>query len=109
MTHRNLWLNAAIFGWQTGVTHREIYLHTLPMFHCNGWGMPYAITGMGGQHIVLRKIDGTEILERIQKHKVTLLCGAPAVIAAILDAATDWEGEVPGLSLIHISEPTRPY
>ena len=102
MTHRNLWLNAAIFGWQTGVTHREIYLHTLPMFHCNGWGMPYAITGMGGQHIVLRKIDGTEILERIQKHKVTLLCGAPAVIAAILDAATDWEGEVPGKGKMRI-------
>ena len=27
---------------------RDVYLHTLPMFHCNGWGMPYASTGMGG-------------------------------------------------------------
>ena len=102
MTHRNLWLNAAIFGWQTGVDHREVYLHTLPMFHCNGWGMPYAITGMGGKHIVLRKVDGSEILKRIKEHHVTLLCGAPAVIASILEAANEWEGEIPGTGTMRI-------
>ena len=96
MTHRNLWLNAAVFGWQTGVNDRDVYLHTLPMFHCNGWGMPYAVTGMGGKHIVLRKVDGPEILQRIEQHQVTLLCGAPAVIATVLDAAADWDGEIPG-------------
>ena len=58
LTHRNLWVNATTFGWHTGVNDRDVYLHTLPMFHCNGWGMPYAVTGMGGQHIVLRKVDG---------------------------------------------------
>ena len=42
LTHRNLWLNATTFGWQLGVSDRDVYLHTLPMFHCNGWGMPYA-------------------------------------------------------------------
>ena len=96
MTHRNLWLNAAVFGWQTGVNDRDVYLHTLPMFHCNGWGMPYAMTGMGGKHIVLRKVDGHEILRRIAEHGVTLLCGAPAVLSAVLDAAADWGGEIPG-------------
>jgi fatty-acyl-CoA synthase len=96
MTHRNLWINAATFGWQTGVNDRDVYLHTLPMFHCNGWGMPYAMTGMGAQHIVLRKVDGAEILRRVDEHGVTILCGAPAVVAAILDAAADWDGEIPG-------------
>tara|TARA_Y100001936_G_scaffold241290_1_gene276887 strand:- start:53 stop:976 length:924 start_codon:yes stop_codon:yes gene_type:complete len=66
------------------------------MFHCNGWGMPYAMTGMGGRHIVLRKVDGAEILRRIEEHGVTLLCGAPAVIASVLEAAADWDGEIPG-------------
>ncbi len=75
------------FGWHTGVSDRDVLLHTLPMFHCNGWGMPYAVTGMGGLHVVLRKIDGEEILSRVERHGVTLLCGAPAVVAAILDAA----------------------
>ena len=48
LTQRNCWLNAATFGWHTGVSDRDVLLHTLPMFHCNGWGMPYAVTGMGG-------------------------------------------------------------
>ena len=102
MTHRNLWLNAAVFGWQTGVSDRDVYLHTLPMFHCNGWGMPYAMTAMGGQHIVLRKVDGPEILRRIENHGVTLLCGAPAVIAAVLDAAVEWGGDIPGAGTMRI-------
>ena len=73
-----------------------MYLHTLPMFHCNGWGMPYATTAMGATNVVLRKVDGPEILRRVDQHGVTLLCGAPAVVAAILDAAATWDGEVPG-------------
>jgi acyl-CoA synthetase (AMP-forming)/AMP-acid ligase II len=39
LTHRTLWLNATTFGWQTGVSDRDVYLWTLPQFHCNGWGM----------------------------------------------------------------------
>jgi fatty-acyl-CoA synthase len=96
LTHRNLWINAATFGWQMGVNDRDVYLHTLPQFHCNGWGMAYAVTGMGGQHIILRKVDGTEILRRVERHGVTLLCGAPAVVNMILDAAATWDGPVPG-------------
>ena len=87
LTHRNCWLNAAIFGWHTGVSDRDVFMHTLPMFHCNGWGMPYAVTGMGVPQVIVRKIDGEQILRRIDEHGVTLLCGAPAVVAAILNAA----------------------
>ena len=96
LTHRNLWLNAAMFGWHTGVSDRDVYLHTLPMFHCNGWGMPFALAGMGAPQVVLRKVDGAEILRRVERHGVTLLCGAPAVVAAVLDAAATWDGPVPG-------------
>jgi fatty-acyl-CoA synthase len=49
------------------VSDRDVYLHTLPMFHCNGWGMPYAMTGMGVPQVVLRKVDGAEILRRIER------------------------------------------
>jgi acyl-CoA synthetase (AMP-forming)/AMP-acid ligase II len=89
LTHRNCWLNATVFGWHTTVTDRDTLLHTLPMFHCNGWGMPYGVTAMGGTHVVLRKVDGEDILRRIEEHGVTLLCGAPAVVAAILNAADE--------------------
>jgi fatty-acyl-CoA synthase len=87
LTHRNCWLNAVTFGWHTTVTDRDVLLHTLPMFHCNGWGMPYAVTAMGAGQVVQRKIDGEEILSRVERHGVTLMCGAPAVVASVLDAA----------------------
>jgi fatty-acyl-CoA synthase len=96
LTHRTLWLNATTFGWQMGVNDRDVYLHTLPQFHCNGWGMVYAVTGMGGEHIILRKVDGAEILRRVDKHGVTMMCGAPAVANMILDAAQSWSGAIPG-------------
>ncbi len=105
LTHRNCWLNAATFGWHTAVTDRDVFLHTLPMFHCNGWGMPYAVTGMGVPQVVVRKIDGEEILNRIEAHGVTLMCGAPAVVAAILTAAAGRHAAgrtVPGAGTVRI-------
>ncbi len=101
-THRALWVNATTFGWHTGVSDRDTYLHTLPMFHCNGWGMPYAVTGMGGKHIVQREVRGEQILSRIEEHGVTLMCGAPAVVAAVLDAAADWKGAIPGAGTLRM-------
>jgi len=105
LTHRNCWINAATFGWHLQVSDRDVLLHTLPMFHCNGWGMPYAATGMGAKHVVLRKIDGEEILRRVEAEGVTLMCGAPAVVAAVLDAATARRQEgvaVPGAGQVRI-------
>src|SRR6185437_14970172 len=60
------------------------------------------VTGVGARHIVLRKVDGTEILRRIDEHGVTLLCAAPAVIAAALDAAPTWDGPIPGRDRVRI-------
>jgi fatty-acyl-CoA synthase len=105
LTHRNCWLNATVFGWHTTVTDRDVFLHTLPMFHCNGWGMPYAVTGMGCKQIVQRKVDGEVILSRIEEHGVSLMCGAPAVVAAVLDAAAarmERGAEIPGRDQVRI-------
>jgi acyl-CoA synthetase (AMP-forming)/AMP-acid ligase II len=102
LTHRNIWLNATTFGWQLGISDRDVYLHTLPQFHCNGWGVLYAATGMGATQVIIRKIDGTEILRRIDEHGVTILCGAPAVANMVLDAAATWDGPIPGRDRVRI-------
>ncbi|CAN5161406.1 AMP-binding protein [soil metagenome] len=96
ITHRNLWVNGVTFSLHAGVTDRDVYLHTLPMFHANGWGMPFAMTGLGVPQVVIRKIDGAEILRRVEKYGVTVMCAAPAVLASVLDAAAEWEGAIPG-------------
>ena len=72
------------------------------MFHANGWGMPFAMTGLGVKQVVIRKIDGAEILRRVRDHGVTVMCAAPAVAAAVLEAAQDWEGEIPGRDRVRI-------
>ena len=96
ITHRNIWVDAVTFGLHTGVSDRDVYLHTLPMFHVNGWGMPFTMAGLGVPQVVLRKVDGAEILRRVERYGVTVMCAAPAVVAAVLDAAASWEGEIPG-------------
>ena len=95
ITHRNIWTNALTFALHAGVTDRDVYLHTLPMFHANGWGMPFAMTGCGVPQVALRKVDGTEILRRVEKYGVTVMCAAPAVVAAVLDAAPRLGGRDP--------------
>ncbi|WP_286175954.1 AMP-binding protein [Arthrobacter sp. NEB 688] len=102
ITHRNIWTNALTFGLHAGVSDRDVYLHTLPMFHANGWGMPFVATGLGVKQVVLRKVDGAEILRRVRDHGVTYLCAAPAVVNAVLEAAQSWEGEVPGRDRVRI-------
>ena len=102
LTHRNLWLNATTFALHAGVNDRDVYLHTLPMFHCNGWGMPFALAGLGAAQHVLRKVDGAEILRRVEQHGVTLMCGAPAVFNAVLAAAASWSGPIPGRGRVRV-------
>ncbi len=105
LTHRNFWLNAVTFGWHLAMSDRDVYLHTLPTFHCNGWGMPYALTGMGVRQVIIRKIDGEEILRRVEAEGVTLFNCAPAVIAAVLDAAAarrDAGVAVPGRGRVRV-------
>jgi acyl-CoA synthetase (AMP-forming)/AMP-acid ligase II len=102
LTHRNIWINAVTFALHTRAWERDVYLHTLPMFHCNGWGMPFGLAGLGAKQIVLRKVDGAEILRRVDQHGVTLMCGAPAVWHAVLEAAARWDGEIPGRGRVRL-------
>jgi fatty-acyl-CoA synthase len=87
LTHRSHWLNATVVGWGFGLTERDRYLHTLPMFHVNGWGLPLANAALGVPNVVQREVRGPEILGRVASEAITLLCGATPVAATIERAA----------------------
>ncbi len=85
LTHRNCYMNAYNLIAHLRVSHDDVELWTLPMFHCNGWGGVYALSGLGGTHVVLRAIDARQIFTLIQNEGVTFACMAPTVLRAILD------------------------
>jgi fatty-acyl-CoA synthase len=84
MSHRNCYVNAYNFIVHLKLSHDDVELWTLPMFHCNGWGGVYALTGLGATHVVLRAVVGKRIFELIAAHRVTFACMAPTVLNAIL-------------------------
>jgi fatty-acyl-CoA synthase len=85
-SHRGAYLNS--FGEIVHSTHTpdSVYLWTLPMFHCNGWCTPWAITAIGGTHVCLREVRGDVIWSLIDEHRVTHLNGAPTVVTTIMRA-----------------------
>jgi 3-(methylthio)propionyl---CoA ligase len=85
-SHRGAYLNALGNALALGLTPRSVYLWTLPMFHCNGWTYPWAVTAVGGTHVCLRKIDAALIFRLIRRHGVTHLCGAPVVLTMLIHA-----------------------
>ncbi len=86
LTHRGNYLNAADFLYHLRVSHDDVYLHTLPMFHCNGWGGVWAITAAGATHVCLRKVIPEKILRIFDEEQITLLCGAPTVVNMLINA-----------------------
>jgi len=64
-THRGAALNALGNALQLGFDERTVYLWTLPMFHCNGWCHPWAVTAMGGTHVCLDRPDPALILDAL--------------------------------------------
>jgi fatty-acyl-CoA synthase len=85
LTHRNFYINAYNLIAHLRIAHDDVELWTLPMFHCNGWGAVYALTGMGGTHVVLRAVDAKEIWRLMEREGVTFACMAPAVLRTVLD------------------------
>jgi fatty-acyl-CoA synthase len=79
-THRGAALNALGELLVTGMTQSSRYLWTLPMFHCNGWCFPWAVTAAGAVHVCLPRVEPARIFELIDHEGVTHLCGAPTVL-----------------------------
>jgi fatty-acyl-CoA synthase len=87
--HRGAYLNALANALAFGLTPESVYLWTLPMFHCNGWTYPWAVTAAGGTHVCLRRVDPAQVFAAIRQHRVTHLCGAPIVLNLLVHAPAE--------------------
>lgn len=86
LTHRALYLHAihnALTGRWSG---DDVVVHTIPLFHVNGWGTAHYVTGLGGVHVMLPRFDAAEVLRLIERHRATRLLVVPTMVRAILDA-----------------------
>jgi fatty-acyl-CoA synthase len=84
--HRGAFLNALGNAITFGLDRDSVYLWTLPMFHCNGWTYPWAVTAVAGTHVCLRRVEPAPIFAAIAEHRVTHLCGAPIVLNMLVHA-----------------------
>jgi fatty-acyl-CoA synthase len=83
--HRGAHLLAVGNVLSSGMGRQPVYLWTLPMFHCNGWCFPWTVCAVAGTHVCLRAVRGGLMWALMAEHGVTHMCGAPVVMATLLD------------------------
>jgi fatty-acyl-CoA synthase len=83
VAHRGAYLNALGMAIESGLGSGSVYLWTLPMFHCNGWCFPWAVTAVAGTHVCLRKVEPERVWRLLVDEEVTHLCCAPTVAIAL--------------------------
>jgi fatty-acyl-CoA synthase len=94
-SHRGAALMCYANALSAGLGKHPVYLWTLPMFHCNGWCFPWALSAVSGTHVCLRWVRAQPIFEAIAEHKVTHLCGAPIVMSTLLNARPEEKRPLP--------------
>ncbi|MCL4145049.1 UNVERIFIED_CONTAM: hypothetical protein GTU68_065231, partial [Idotea baltica] len=76
-----------VMGW--AIPRHPVYLYSVPMFHCNGWGHAWTMAAMAGTVVCLRTVDPKVMFELIEKHTVTHFGGAPIVLNMMANAPKD--------------------
>jgi fatty-acyl-CoA synthase len=108
LTHRNLYLHAMNIMWALQNNDREVQLHTIPLFHANGWGATHTITAVGGTHVMLRKFDPKALLQLVQQEKVTTFNLVPTMATLLLRETTVENYDLRSLRLIHMGGSSVP-
>jgi fatty-acyl-CoA synthase len=84
LSHRTIFLHALEVGGVFNQDDTGVELHTIPMFHANGWGRPQSATMLGVRHVMIRRFDPATVCRLIQEEKVTAMLLVPTMCAALL-------------------------
>ena len=93
--HRGAYLQALAMALHTKLDSASVFLWTLPMFHCNGWCFPWALTAAGATHLCLRRVEPGAIWQHLRHSGVTHLNAAPTVLAMLAWDAGAASGKPP--------------
>ncbi len=85
LTHRNIYLHALNVAIAFGSKSESVELHTIPLFHANGWGVAHSLTYVGGKHVMMRKFETTEVFRQIEREGVQSLSVVPAMATALVN------------------------
>ncbi|CAN1127606.1 Butanoate--CoA ligase AAE1 [Linum perenne] len=95
-SHRGAYLNSLAAAFLNEMGSMPVYLWCVPMFHCNGWCLTWAVAAMGGTNICLRNVSASGIFNSITRHQVTHMGGAPTVLNMIVHAPASVKKPLPG-------------
>ncbi len=105
-TYRGAYLNALSEVIVAGMSAESVYLWTLPMFHCNGWCFPWAVTAVAATHVALRAVDPDVVWQLIDEEGVTHYNGAPTVQLMIINHPEAHRLEQPVTAMVAASPPS---
>jgi fatty-acyl-CoA synthase len=83
LTQRQLYLHALHALLSIRCDDTTVLLHSIPLFHVNGWGAPHFITVVGGRHVMLARFDPAQVLATIERERVTLAFFVPTMAHAL--------------------------
>jgi acyl-CoA synthetase (AMP-forming)/AMP-acid ligase II len=92
--HRGAYLQALAMAMHTGMGPTSLYLWTLPMFHCDGWCFPWAVSAAGATHVCLPRVEPARIWQLLRDEGITHFSAAPTVLTMIANAAEAQAGPV---------------
>jgi fatty-acyl-CoA synthase len=105
-TYRGAYLNALGEVIVAGMGTDSVYLWTLPMFHCNGWCFPWAVTAVSARHVTMRAVDPGLIWELIDGEGVTHYNGAPTVHLLVINHPRAHHLERPVTAMVAAAPPS---
>jgi fatty-acyl-CoA synthase len=86
LTHRNIYLHALSVCINFRTKADAVQLHTIPLFHANGWGTAHSVTLVGGRHIMLPRFTCSEVFHLIERERVDSLSLVPIMATALVNS-----------------------
>ncbi|HXE36445.1 MAG TPA: long-chain-fatty-acid--CoA ligase [Verrucomicrobiae bacterium] len=102
LTHRNVYMHALYACLTDDPTAEAVQLHTIPLFHANGWGTPHALALTGGKHVMLRRFETAAIFRLIEQERVRNMCLVPAMATALVNCPERTKHDLSSLKIINI-------